>query len=166
MFGFRVGKFLALGIVPDGQSPSLYKQFLLLLLFVFPLTQSQHTLLQKMTLSFFFLTMSSVPRPGSRIFHPQPQFFASSKINTAPNARLTHFHCGWFCFPFSHHLSHPKSSEVKEKTFPEKKVTNKQKMSTRQEKCIFLPMCVQEQKCAAICYKDKMTNSPVVLKWL
>lgn len=26
MFGFRVGKLSALGIVPDGQSPSLYKQ--------------------------------------------------------------------------------------------------------------------------------------------
>lgn len=26
MFGFRVGELSALGIVPDGQSPSLYKQ--------------------------------------------------------------------------------------------------------------------------------------------
>lgn len=168
MFGFRVGKFLALGIVPDGQSPSLYKQFLLLLLFVFPLAQTQLALLQKNVL--FCLTMSSVPRPGSTIFHPQPQIFANSKINTAPNTRLTHFHCGWFCFQFSHHLSHSTFSEVKEKSFREnkKQQTNNPKNANQIRKAhvFFIPMCVLDQKCATRCYEDKMTNSSVVLKWL
>lgn len=126
MFGFRVGKFLALGIVPDGHSPSLYKQFLLLLLFVFPFhANPSHTASQKRYLKVPFLAVSSVSRPGTSIFHPQPQIFGISKINTTPNARLTQFRCGWFCFQFSHHLSHPTSSEEKEKTFVQTTTTKK-----------------------------------------
>lgn len=146
MFGFRVGKFLALGIVPDGHSPFLYKQFLLLLLSVVPLTQTQLALFQENVL--FFLTMASVSRPGNIIFHPQPQVFVISKINTAPNTRLTHFHCGWFCFQFSHHLSHSTLSELKKKTFTEKNKTNKKNANQTRKAHVFvfcfffISMCV------------------------
>lgn len=78
MFGFRVGKFLALGIVPDGHSPSLYKQFLLLLLFVFPFNANPSHTFHKKTLKGSF--SGSVVCLQTRNQHLSP---------TAPN--LWHF---------------------------------------------------------------------------
>lgn len=60
------------------------------------------------------LANTPCPPPPSSSSCPSPNP-AISKVNTPLNAGLTHFHCGWFCFQFSHHLSHPTTSEEKRK---------------------------------------------------
>lgn len=52
--------------------------------------------------------------------HPLP-ISAISKVNTPLNAGLTHFHCGWLCFQFSHHLSLPCTLEETRKLFLSRK---------------------------------------------
>lgn len=52
---------------------------------------------------------------------PPPPIPAISKVNTPLNAGLTHFHCGWLCFQFSHY---PTTLEEKRKLLSRKKVSN------------------------------------------
>lgn len=77
------------------------------------------------------LTISFVPTNT----HPHPPVPAISKVNTPLNAGLTHFHCGWLCFQFSHQLGHPTTLEEKMKTFVQK--TNKVASQTCRRKMHF-----------------------------
>lgn len=187
MFGFRVGKLSALGIVPDGQSPSLYKQ---------PLASSP-PLRQSLRLSFHAcctkpnshfagilgenmnkLTLHVCPSSDNLICPPAPAppppNPAVSKVNTPLNAGLTHFHCGWFCFQFSHHLSHPTTSEEKRKLLSRKQKKGANQTCKR-HKTHFFPSCLvaKGQKCACRCgeatwgkTEPASPTSSVALKWL
>lgn len=130
MFGFRVGKFLALGIVPDGHSPSLYKQFLLLLLSVVPLTQTQLALFQE---NVHFFSDNGI----------RPQTWQHNLSSTAPsfchfqNQHSTKYQADslplWVVlFPiFSHHLSHSTFSELKRKHLQKIIVIKKNQTKTK-----------------------------------
>lgn len=152
VFGFRVGKGSALGIVPE--SPSLYKQPLVS---ASPLRQSLHLpfwcLLHAASshfagrkygqidasclLLFWQFHLSPCPSdPPDTHTHTSPNP-AISKVNTPLNAGLTHFHCGWFCFQFSHHLSHPTTSEEKRKLLSRKQKTKVQTGHAKRQRLFF-----------------------------
>lgn len=145
MFGFRVGKFLALGIVPDGQSPSLYKQFLLLLLFVFPFTQTQLTLLQKMTLNVLFPDNVIRPQTWQQSLSPTAPNFCHFQNQHSTKYQADSLPLWVVLFPIFSPSQPPYLLKSKRENFSRKQKNNKQtnqKMPTRQEKHIFLIMCV------------------------
>lgn len=145
MFGFRVGKFLALGIVPDGQSPSLYKQFLLLLLFVFPFTQTQLTLFQKMTLNVLFPDNVIRPQTWQQNLSPTAPNFCHFQNQHSTKYQADSLPLWVVLFPIFSPSQPPYLLKSKRENFSRKQKNNKQtnqKMPTRQEKHIFLLMCV------------------------
>lgn len=116
-------------------APSLYKQPAsllcqsLLLSFMPVVHNSAPTVywtsaenIKKLTLSVFtFLFWQFICPHQHPSLTPHPPIHAISKVNTPLNAGLTHFHCGWLCFQFSHQLSHPTTlEETWKKTFVQK----------------------------------------------
>lgn len=74
--------------------------------------------------------------------HQHPPISAISKVNTPLNAGLTHFHCGWLCFQFSHQLSHPTTLREEREIPLSRKQTKKRKTTTHAEgRHISSPSC-------------------------
>ena len=153
--GVGGGGVSAIGIVPGGHKPrhpfvnslwlppplssspfSLSQSLLLLFLWRNSTSHFAGTLSRKYEQIWHFLfvpllTTSSVPlHQRLCLSAPPPPILAISKVNTPLNAGLTHFHCGWFCFQFSHHLGHPTTSEEKRKLVSR----NQNKKKTKQNK--------------------------------
>lgn len=152
MFGFRVGKFLALGIVPDGQSPSLYKQFLLLLLSVFPLTHSH--LFTKWHLMFFFGQCRLSPELAAESFTHSPKFlpFPKSTQHQMPSW-LTSTVGGSVSNFLTISATRP-PQKYKRKVFQKtKKNQNKQTKNANQTRYFY--QCVFRTKNVQLCYEDR-----------
>lgn len=152
MFGFRVGKFLALGIVPDGQSPSLYKQFLLLLLFVFPLTQTQLTLLQKMTFNILFSDNVICSQTWQQNLSPTAPNFCHFQNQHSTKCQADSLPLWVVLFPIFSPSQPPYLLRSKRKNFSRKLKNNKQTNKKAKQKrkahistnvCLGLKMCNQ-----------------------
>lgn len=79
---------------------------------------------------------------------------AFSKVNTPLNAGLTHFHCGWLCFQFSHHFAPPTT------TFLDKK---RKVLSRKQNKTKSIQPDMQKGSnifCKLLCFKETKACMP------
>lgn len=108
--------------------------------------------------SFFLLLWPLTPSPPP----PPPPFSAISKVNTPLNAGLTHFHGGWLCFQFSHHLNLPSTLEEKGKTIvrttkasPKRTRRSLSEAALKGQKCDAAAACLKGYRCFLFCLGER-----------